>query len=64
MSVSVDMARQVRLCALEAAILALLRQGQDDGFDGMTIECTADDGMVSIDLSYTHAGLPMSGHPL
>ena len=64
MSASVDMARQVRLCALEAAILALLRQGQDEGFDGMTIEASADDGCVTIDLSYTHAGLPLMGHPL
>lgn len=53
-----------RLAALEGAILALLRDGQEDGFDGLTIDAAADAGQVSIDLSYSAHGVPVSGHSL
>lgn len=53
-----------RLAVLEGAVLALLRGAQEDGLDGLTIEITADAGQVSIDLSYTSNGMPVSGESL
>ena len=61
---SVEIARSVRLHALEAAILALLRAGQEEGFDSTTVDASADDGQVVIDLQYMHSGVPIQGQSL
>lgn len=53
-----------RLAQLEGAILALLRDARDDGFDGLTVNASADDGQVVIDLSFMAGGMPVSGHSL
>lgn len=59
-----DAMQAARLAQLEGAILALLRDAQDDGFTGLTISATADAGQVSIDLSWLANGMPVSGHSL
>jgi len=53
-----------RLAQLEGAILSLLRDAQDDGFDGLTVSASADGGQVVIDLTYLAGGLPVSGNSL
>ncbi|MEJ7685532.1 MAG: hypothetical protein WKG52_00250 [Variovorax sp.] len=53
-----------RLGLLEAALLALMRDGQESGFDGLSVECSVDAGITVIDLTYTQAGAPISGHSL
>ena len=52
------------LAALEGAILALLRAAQEEGMDGLSIDAQASSGQISIDLSYTSNGMPMSGQSL
>ena len=52
------------LAALEGAILALLRAAQEEGMDGLSIDAQASAGQISIDLSYTSNGMPMSGQSL
>ena len=59
-----DVRRAAKLAALEGAILALLRDAQDEGVDQISIDVTADCGMVSIDLSYCSKGLPVAGQSL
>lgn len=59
-----DAMQAARLAMLEGAILALLRDAQDEGFDGLTIDATADSGLVAIDLSYSSKGMPMAGGAL
>jgi len=59
-----DAMQAARLAQLEGAVLAILRDAQDDGIDGLTLSASADAGHVSIDLAYTVGGLPMSGESL
>ena len=59
-----DAMQAARLAQLEGAILGLLRDAQDDGLDGLTIEATADAGQVVIDLTYTASGVPLAGESL
>lgn len=59
-----DAMQAARLAQLEGAVLALLRDAKDEGFDGLTISATADDGQVVIDLSYMAGGMPVTGHSL
>lgn len=59
-----DTMQAARLAQLEGAVLALLRDAKDDGFDGLTLTATADDDQVVIDLSYMAGGMPVSGHSL
>jgi hypothetical protein len=59
-----DAMQAARLAQLEGAILGLLRDAEDDGLDGLTIEVTADAGQIAIDLSYTANGVPVSGESL
>lgn len=59
-----DAMQAARLAQLEGAVLALLRDAQDDGFDGLTISAAADDGQVVIDLTYLAGGMPVSGSSL
>lgn len=53
-----------RLAALESAVLALLRSYEDSGVDGVHVIAEADDGQVSIDLSFTVGGQPLFGESL
>jgi hypothetical protein len=59
-----DAMQAARLAVLEGAVLALLRGAQEDGLDGLTIEVSADDGQVVIDLQYTANGVPVTGESL
>lgn len=56
-----------RLAQLEGAILGLLRDAVadgTDGYDGLTVVASADEGQVVIDLTYTINGLPIAGESL
>lgn len=53
-----------KLLALESAILALLRDGQEEGIDGMFVDASVNGGVTSIDLTYTSQGQPVSGQSL
>ena len=53
-----------RLALLEGAVLALLRAAQEDGFDGITIEASSDDGQTVIDLNYLKGDMLVTGHDL
>lgn len=53
-----------RLAVLEGALLSLLRGAQEDGFDGITVDVTANDGITAIDVQYTVNGQPMAGESL
>lgn len=59
-----DAMQAARLAQLEGAILGLLRDAEEDGLDGLTIEVTADAGQVAIDLMYTAKGVPVAGESL
>ena len=59
-----DAMQAARLAQLEGAILGLLRDAEEDGLDGLTIDATADAGQISIDLQYTANGVPLSGESL
>lgn len=59
-----DAMQAARLAQLEGAILSLLRDAQDEGFNGLTVSASADDGQVVIDLAYLANGMPVSGHSL
>jgi hypothetical protein len=59
-----DAMQAARLAQLEGAILALLRDAEGDGLDGLTISASADAGQVSIDLQFTTGGMPLSGFSL
>lgn len=60
-----DAMQAARLAQLEGALLAILRDAEEDmGIDGVTVSAQADSGQVVIDLTYTARGLPMSGEAL
>jgi len=59
-----DAMQAARLAQLEGAILALLRDAEEDGLDGLTVTAEADAGQVVIDLTYTAKGLPTAGESL
>ena len=62
-----DAMQAARLAQLEGAILALLRDAVGDGldgYDGIAITATADEGQVVIDLMYTAKGVPVAGESL
>lgn len=60
-----DQVRQAaRLAALEGAVLALMREAEDQGIDGLHINVEADAGQIAIDLAYTAKGIPVSGESL
>ena len=59
-----DAMQAARLAQLEGAILGLLRDAEEDGLDGLTIEVSADAGQIVIDLSYTANGVAVSGESL
>jgi len=59
-----DAMQAAHLANLEGAILCLLRSAQEDGLDGLSIVAEADNGQVSIDLSYTAKGMPVAGESL
>lgn len=59
-----DAMQAARLANLEGAILALLRDAEEDGLDGLTVIAEADGGQVVIDLSYTAKGMPVAGEAL
>ncbi|MGJ7546137.1 hypothetical protein [Variovorax sp. LT1R16] len=61
---SVEIARAVRKANLESAVLALLRFAQEEGYDGLEVSASVDDGQSVIDLSFTQKGVPMSGESL
>lgn len=52
------------LATLEGALLALLRAAQEDGLDAISVEASADDGQVVIDVTYSAAGVLLSGESL
>ena len=52
------------LATLEGALLALLRSAQEDGFDGISVEASTDDGQTVIDVMYTANGVALSGESL
>lgn len=54
----------VKLAALEAAILAVLRDGVEEGLDGLSIEASLTSGTADIDLVFTSQGVPVSGQSL
>ena len=53
-----------RLALLDAALCAVMRAASDEGFDGVTVVASCDDGQTVIDLSYLKAGIPVTGHDL
>ena len=53
-----------RNALLEAALLAVLRAAEEDGFEGFTVAVGRDDGQTFIDLSYIRAGKAMAGQSL
>lgn len=59
-----DAMQAARLAQLEGAILGILRDAQEDGFDGLSIEATADAGQIAIDLTYIASGVPLTGESL
>lgn len=59
-----DAMQAARLAQLEGAILALLRDAEEDGFDGLTVVADADGGQVAIDINYTAKGVPVVGESL
>lgn len=59
-----DAMQAAHLANLEGAILCLLRAAQEDGLDGLSVIAEASDGLVSIDLSYTANGVPVTGESL
>ncbi len=59
-----DAMQAAHLANLEGAILCLLRAAQEDGLDGLTIDASADEGQISIDVSYTAKGVPVAGESL
>lgn len=59
-----DAMQAARLAQLEGAILALLRDAEEDGLDGLSITAEADAGQVVIDLTYTAKGIPTAGESL
>lgn len=64
MHVTPDALHTARLALLSMAVEAAFKAAQEDGFDGMTIEATIDEGISSIDLSYTQRGIPVGGQSL
>ena len=64
MHVTPDALHVARLALLSAAVETAFRAAQEDGFDGMTIEATVDEGVTSVDVSYTQRGIPMGGQSL
>lgn len=59
-----DAMQAARLAQLEGAILALLRDAEEDGLDGLTVTAEADAGQIVIDLTYSSKGVPLSGESL
>lgn len=59
-----DAMQAARLAQLEGAVLGLLRDAEDDGLDGLTVQVSADAGQVVIDLTYTANGIPVAGESL
>lgn len=59
-----DAMQAARLAQLEGAILALLRDAEEDGLDGLTVTAEADAGQVVIDLTYMAKGQPVAGESL
>lgn len=64
MHVTPDALHIARLALLSAAVETAFRAAQEDGFDGMTIEATVDQGVTSVDVSYSQRGVPMTGQSL
>lgn len=64
MHVTPDALRSARLALLSAAVETVFKEAQEDGFDGMTIEVSVDEGVSSIDLSYTQRGVALGGQSL
>lgn len=64
MVVTPDAMHAARLALLSAAVDAAFKAAQEDGFDGMSIDVTVDDGVSAIDLTYTQRGMPMGGQSL
>lgn len=64
MHVTPDALHAARLALLSAAVDAVFKEAQEDGFDGLTVEVSVDSGVSSIDLSYTQRGMPMGGQSL
>lgn len=52
------------LANLEGAVRCLLAAAVEDGLDGLTIDATANEGMVSIDVAYSANGVAVSGESL
>lgn len=61
-----DAMHAARLVALEAAVLSLLREAQEeDGPDALTLTaCRTFDGGVEIDLEWQARGQPVAGESL
>ncbi|MFS2101960.1 hypothetical protein ACCC97_23655 [Variovorax sp. Varisp85] len=64
MLVTPDALHAARLALLSAAVEAAFRAAVEDGYDGLSIEATVDDGVTAIDLTYTQRGVPMGGQSL
>lgn len=64
MHVTPDALHAARLALLSAAVDAVFKEAQEDGFDGLTVEVSVDSGVSAIDLSYTQRGMPMGGQSL
>ena len=64
MLVTPDALHAARLALLSAAVDAVFKEAQEDGFDGLTLEVSIDAGVSSIDLAYTQKGMPMGGQSL
>lgn len=64
MHVTPDALHAARLALLSAAVEAVFKEAQEDGFDGLTVEVSVDGGVSAIDLAYTQNGMPMGGQSL
>ena len=64
MHVTPDALHAARLALLSAAVDSVFKAAQEDGFDGISIEVSVDDGVSAIDLTYSQRGTPMGGQSL
>jgi len=61
---SLEARQAAKLALLEGAIAGLMRDADEIGVDGLTINVEADAGQIVIDLTYTSKGMPVSGESL
>ncbi len=61
---AIALASASRVALLEAAALAVFREVQEDGHNGVCIDMRIEAGQTVIDLTYLYDGRPVAGHSL